>query len=345
MLDDLKLIHVKDKFDALGLAEKQWQQLQHSYSIQIPQGDYRNVVLAGMGGSALAAEFSTQWPGWKVPFNISRSSEIPPHVNESTLFIASSYSGNTEETVAALAKAEEAGATIVVMASGGKLVEIARAKQYPLAELPAIQRPRYGAMYGFKALVSIGEAAGLLAQEGCAQMVTQAATGLQVASASWTPQVAVDQNLAKQVALELMGRTVVVYASPRLYPAAYKWKISMNENAKNTSWSGMFSEFNHNEFVGWTSHPIEKPFAIVYLLSSLDDDRLRKRFALSEKLLSGRWPAPIHIDIQGSTLLEQMLWAVTLGDFVSIYLALLNGVDPIEGDDKDIIEVFKKQLG
>lgn len=139
MLDDLKYIHEKDAQDALGIAERQWQQLEYEFAVDFGNvGDktYDNVVLGGMGGSALAALIGTTWPGLSVPFQIVRDYDIPEYVSEKTLFIASSYSGNTEETLSALEQAEAKNATVVVIAYGGKLEEIAAQKQYPFLKLP-----------------------------------------------------------------------------------------------------------------------------------------------------------------------------------------------------------------
>jgi glucose/mannose-6-phosphate isomerase len=134
---------------------------------------------------------------------------------------------------------------------------------------------------------------------------------------------------------------VVIYAGPLLYPAAYKWKISFNESAKNIAWCNQLSEFNHNEFEGWVSHPIDKPYAVVDLRSKLEHPQIQKRFELSAKLLSGKRPAPLVIEPRGSTLVEQLLWTTALGDFVSIYLAILNGVDPTP---VDLMEKLKRDL-
>jgi glucose/mannose-6-phosphate isomerase len=116
MLDDLKYIHQRDAQDALGIAEKQWQQLQHHFEVPALTGDFNNIVYAGMGGSALAALMSQSWPGYKVPFEVCRSYTVPNYVNERTLFIACSYSGNTEETLEATKQAEARGAKVVVIA-------------------------------------------------------------------------------------------------------------------------------------------------------------------------------------------------------------------------------------
>ena len=125
-------------------------------------------------------------------------------------------------------------------------------------------------------------------------------------------------------------------------PVAYKWKISWNENAKNVAYNGTYPEFNHNEFMGWDSHPIEKPFAVFDLLSDLENPRITRRFALSDQLLSGKRPKATPIQLKGATVLEQLLWGSILADYVSIYVAILNGVDPTP---VDLIERFKKELG
>ncbi len=173
------------------------------------------------------------------------------------------------------------------------------------------------------------------------EQLDSAAEFLQQASQAWVPTVPTSQNQAKQIAQELMGRSVVVYGGPLMFPAAYKWKISVNESAKNVAWCNQYPEFNHNEFMGWSSHPTEKPYAVVDLRSNLEHPRVQKRFVVTERMLSGKRPAPIVVDIQGKTVLEQLLWAVTLGDFVSLYLAVLNGVNPTP---VALIEDFKKAL-
>lgn len=341
MLDDLKYIHEKDAQDALGIAEKQWQQLQ--YFFDIPELDFtvENIVVGGMGGSALAALISQSWPGYKLPFEIMRDYEIPAYVSDKTLFIASSYSGNTEETVEAIGKAKQRGAQIVVISAGGKLEEIARSEGYPYAAIPAGMQPRYASLYNFKAIITILERAGLVNENDASATVYEAGGFVQESVGAWRADVKTNQNEAKQLALELSGATPVVYAGPKLYPAAYKWKISFNENAKNVAWCNQFPEFNHNEFLGWTSHPIEKPYKIIELKSNLEHERTGKRFEVTNKLLSGRWPQPFVVEAKGRTLLEQLLYTIALGDFVSIYLALLNGLNPTP---VDLIEKFKTEL-
>jgi len=345
MLDDLKYIHQRDGQDALGIAERQYKQLEHTFEVtgdrlQVTDG-IENIVFGGMGGSALAGLISVSWPGHKIPFEVCRQYHIPAYVSEKTLFIASSYSGNTEEALSALAVAEAAEAKIVIIAGGGKLQEIAEAKKYPYLAIPKVEQPRYAVLYNLKALITVLEVAGLVKEEQASKTMAQAAGFLKEKVAAWIATVPAKDNPAKKLAEELAGKSVVIYAGPLLAPAAYKWKINFNENAKNVAWWNQLPEFNHNEMIGWSSHPIQKPYAVVDLRSNLEHPRVQKRFEVTEKLLSGRRPAPNIVQIEGETLLEQLLWTIAFGDFVSIYLALLNNINPAP---VELVEKFKLEL-
>jgi len=339
MLDDLKFIHSRDGQDALGIAEKQWQQLDQKFVVDVQPKQFSNIVFAGMGGSALAALVSKSWPGYNLPFEICRNYDDPGYVSAQTLFFASSYSGNTEETLSALEEAEKAGATIVVITSGGKMSEIANRKNYTKVQLMGGLQPRYALFYAFKGIVTVLDAYGLAS--GKTAELTQYSGFVREATAQWRPDVPTAQNQAKQIALELMGKSVVIYAGPKLSPAAYKWKISMNENAKHIAWWNELPEFNHNEMLGWTEQPVQKPYAVIEFKSDLEHPRVQKRFEVTNQVLSGKRPASIVIEPKGETLIEQLLYTIALGDFVSIYLALLNNLNPTP---VDLIEKFKKLL-
>ena len=341
MLDDLKYIHQKDTQDALTFAEKQWYQLHTDFVVKPAVGtkNYSNVVFAGMGGSALAAELFKSWATLSVPFEIIKNYDIPKYVNEDTLFIVSSYSGNTEEALSALAGAEKQHATVVVITSGGQLAKSAKEKDIPLVILPEGFQPRVATLSSLKALITLLDNSGLT--NGLEDELEKASEHIEQAVKQWRPDVATKQNRAKQIALDIIGKSPVIYGGPLLASVAYKWKISFNENAKNVAWCNTYPEFNHNEFVGWSSHPVDKPYAVIDLRSSFDHPQIKKRFELSARLLSGKRPAPIVVEAEGKTELEQLLWTVVLGDFVSIYTALLNGVNPTP---VDLIEKLKKEL-
>lgn len=341
VLDDLKMIHQRDSEDTLGTVAKQWQQL--LYEVDTPSidaGSTRNIIFAGVGGSALAAEIFKSWPKPSIPFEIVRNYDIPNYADDSTLFIASSYSGNTEETLSSLAQAAAKGCKIAVISSGGELEKTAIARNYPFFRVPDGLQPRMAVFYNFATLMHLAVSAGLAGEEKLGEL-KKAAAWLGEQAGSLLPDVPASKNRAKQLAQELMGSSVVIYSGPNMYPAAYKWKININENAKNIAWCNQYPEFNHNEFLGWTSHPIDKPYKVLELRSNLENEKVQKRFMISERLLSGKRPHPEVVTVEGGTQLEQLLWTIQLGDFTSIYLALLNGLNPAP---VELIERLKSEL-
>jgi glucose/mannose-6-phosphate isomerase len=299
-----------------------------------------NIVLGGMGGSGWPALYLKSWAGLKVPFEIVNDYNLPDYVGPNTLFIASSYSGNTEETLAALGEAQRRGAQIAVTTAGGKLMELAKANNHPLFEIPGGIQPRMSSFYFLSAMAYLFEQLNL-ARPSIVEELSATSEWLKGQKDSWRPDVASKDNLAKQIAVELAGKTVIVYSGPKLFPAANKWKICCNENAKNLAWSNQYPEFNHNEFIGWSSHPVDKPFGVVEIRSNLEHERTQKRFVVTEKLLSGKRPAPIVVTPVGENHIQQLLWASMLGDFITIYLALLNNQNPTP---VDLVEKFKAEL-
>jgi glucose/mannose-6-phosphate isomerase len=292
-----------------------------------------------MGGSALAGEFLKTWIGDRmpVPFVIVRDYALPGFVNESTLVIASSYSGNTEESVAALAEAEQRGAKIVVATSGGKLAEIAREKGYPLYLTPGGYQPRMAVLYGVRLLAQLLEGLGML--DGLMDELESVAKWVLPHTVSWRPDVPTIENVAKQIASDVHGHPIVVYAGPSLAYPAMKWKIGFNENAKNIAFYNYFTEFNHNEFIGW-NFPERSGLKVIELRSDLDNAQAVKRFDISNRLLSHAF-APIEVMALGDSRLQQMVWTIVLGEYTATYLALLNGVDPFP---VDLVEKLKKEL-
>lgn len=328
MLDDMNVISQRDPSNALAVAGKEWEQLTAAVTIQnAPKAiPIKNIIVTGMGGSALAAGMAKNWLDMPVPFEVVRRYELPAYVNEHTLVIASSYSGNTEETLSALENAKLRGAQIAVLAAGGRLLQLAQEQGYSYAAIPAGLQPRMAVIYNLRALVKLLNAYGFA--QNAYEEIAANTDWLKGEIAGWMASVPAEDNLAKQLALKAIGKTPVIYAGALMSPVAYKWKISFNENAKNVAFCNELPEFNHNEFIGWTSHPVEKPFAVFDLLSQFEHPQIQKRFMVSDSLLSGRRPHAISVPLEGSNIIAQMLWGSVLGDFVSIYTAILNGVDP-----------------
>jgi glucose/mannose-6-phosphate isomerase len=346
MLDDANVLKQRDSGGALGVAAALYNQAGFEGELVNTDNDGRaitNIVVAGMGGSALAADMAKVLlaPTLPMPFEVVKGYTLPSYASESTLMIASSHSGNTEETVSCLNMAIEHGCQIAVIATGGKLADIATEHEIMLAKIPHDTQPRMAVLYNLRALLRVLHTYSLVDTALYNEMAS-AKDWLRAESELWASDKPTELNYAKQLALVAVGKTPVFYGGSLMAPLAYKWKISWNENAKNVAFWNYLPEFNHNEFIGWTSHPVEKPFAVFDLVSELEHPRIQKRFALSDRLLSGLRPKSTVIPVQGDSVLKQLLWGSILADFVSIYVAILNNVDPTR---VDLIEKFKVELG
>ncbi len=345
ILDNTNTIAQRDPEGALGVIASQYEQARYAVPVQNGTHDNRtitSVVVAGMGGSALAALVAKVLLNQELPltFEVVRTYDLPSYVNDHTLVIASSYSGNTEETLSALEQAQQKGAQIGILASGGKLIEAAQQHDIAYVTLPAGIQPRMAVLYNLRGLFALLENFGVVGDRWLKELGSLS-EWLKTETNQWTPNVPTHHNYAKQLALEAVGKSPVFYGSPLTAPLAYKWKISWNENAKNVAFWNEYPEFNHNEFLGWSSHPVEKPFAVIDLKSKFDRPRVLQRFELSDRLLSGKRPHALTLQLKGETLLAQLVWGSILADFASTYVAILNQVDPTP---VVLIEKLKQEL-
>lgn len=341
MLDNENVINQRDPFGALGAALGEWQLLTETYVLEgdVEPREFANVVIAGMGGSALAGDLLQDWLDLSVPLAVVKEYDLPGYVGKNTLVIASSTSGNTEETISALHQGIEKGATVAVVAAGGKLFDIAVEKGLVRVKQPQYLQPRMGTFGGVMSMLTILEAFGVV--EGKKEEFASGAEWLKDESRHWAPSVPTEHNLAKQLAIFAAGKTPLVFAASSLQSLAYKWKISFNESSKNVSYYNVLPEFNHNEFMGWTSHPVEKPFAVFDLRSNFEHPRVSKRFEITDRMLSGKRPKAQVVGLQGDSLLHEIFWGAVLADMTSIYLGILNGVEPSQ---VDLITKFKQEL-
>lgn len=344
MLDDRNLIVQRDPSDALGamaaLAE------QAGFEPEIVGGTERreitHVVMAGMGGSALAADMVKVLLGaeLRVSVEVVKGYDLPNYVGESTLVIAISHSGNTEETLECYRQARERGSMVAVMATGGALFERAEQDGITRTRVPAGAQPRMSTIYHLRSLL------GLLMEfeltdDRLYREIGDSADWLTGHLNEWAPDVPTEHNYAKQLATQTVGKTAVFYGGQLTAPLAYKWKISWNETAQNVAFWNQYPEFNHNEFMGWTSHPVEKPYAVFDIRSHFERPRITERMELSDRMLSGKRPKAGVLQLQGENVARQFLWAMALADMTSIYGAVLNNVDPTP---VALIEDFKQAL-
>jgi len=345
ILDNSNVIAQRDPEGALKVIASQYEQAQFDAKVESPEHDEReisSVVVTGMGGSALAALMvkALLVKELSIPFDIVRGYDLPAYVHENTLVIASSHSGNTEETLNAYEQARMKNAQIGVLSSGGKLTERASSHGVAHVVVPSGAQPRMSMIYNLNGLLALLETFGVI-ERNWREELASLGGWLQEEISHWTPEVPTEENYAKRLALEGIGKSPIFYGSPLTAPLAYKWKISWNESAKNIAFWNEFPEFNHNEFMGWVSHPIEKPFAVFDLKSSFDTPRIAQRFELTDRLLSGKRPHALTIELKGDTLLAQLLWGAILADFTSTYGGILNNVDPTP---VVLVEKLKEEL-
>ena len=301
------------------------------------------VVVAGMGGSGIGGQLlrSLVAPHCPVPVVPVASSTLPAFAGRGSLVFACSYSGSTEETLAAFESARDRGASIVAITSGGPLAERARTLGHPVVALPAGQPPRSALPYQLLAMLRVMSDLGLAQfDEGQVSEAIQVMSRLAVA---WGPAAAPAANLAKQLARRLADALPVIYAATTdLAPVAYRWKTQVNEHAKTFAVWNAFPELSHNETVGWVRVPGSGTRPAVVILRDRDDgDRTAGEIEATRALAFSGAKSIDEVWSEGEGYLARMLSLVVLGDFTSVYLACLAGIDPTP---IDVITAVKRRL-
>ncbi len=294
--------------------------------------DYRSasrVLIAGMGGSAIGGSLLESYAALdaSVPINVWRSYGLPGYVDDKTLVIAVSYSGNTEETLSAFEAARDRGAKLLAVTTGGRLADLADDWKVPVLRFSYAAQPRATLGYLMTPLVGIVSRLGWIpVQEEAMNAAFLAARNARTA---WQASVPTERNLAKQLARDCQGNEVVIYGAEYLGAVARRWKTQMNENAKNWAFWEEFSELNHNAIVGY-SYPISqhKVVQVLVLRGRQLSEPIQRRIEITEHLLREH-AVPYHlVDAEGNGRLAEMVYLIALGDYTSYYLALLNGADP-----------------
>ncbi|MBI4297917.1 MAG: bifunctional phosphoglucose/phosphomannose isomerase [Chloroflexi bacterium] len=314
-----------------------WQAAQE---FPLPQELYRakRILFLGMGGSAIIGDFLQALA--LAPVQVCRELSLPPGIDADTLVIASSFSGNTEETLSAFAQALETPARKLALAGGGELAEICRAKGVPLFLIDHPGPPRATLAYSTLALAGIAARLGLLQIHRMDVVETANLLDGMVAELDTASPTA--QNPSKGLALRLYGRVPVIYGGDILAPVARRWKTEFNENAKAWAFYEVLPEAGHNAVVGYEFPRSQLLNATLLLLQSAEySPRLRARFRVAQEILAQRGVSHEVVVARGQGALSQMLSLVLLGDYTSYYLACLYQVDPWP---VDIIDFWKKRL-
>lgn len=286
------------------------------------QGEIKNIVIAGMGGSGIAGDFVKEYADYRkseIPIIVHKSNFFPNYINEHTLFIASSYSGNTEETLSVLRSAIHRKAKVVGITSGGEMEKICKEHNCPVLILPQGFPPRTAIAYSMAAMLHV------LSQKG-------------VIFFEWIGDFHITSNildmyqkeirpLAKEIAQKIHNTFPIIYSSC-IEAIALRMRQQLNENSKILCSHHVIPEMNHNELVGWKK--LNAPHSVIMLHTDYTKYKNEERINFCKNVFSELNVPVIEILPKGDELLTQWLYHVNLADWISYELALLNNVDPME---------------
>ena len=295
--------------------------------------EIRNILICGLGGSGIGGTIVSDIISSKVniPIAATKDYSIPNFVNEHTLVIANSYSGNTEETLYALEKCQARGAEIAVITSGGKLKTIAEENKYNKIIIPGNQPPRAMFGYAFTELFFMLNHYGIIDDSFKADF-DKAITLIDTEKADIQKQA---MNLAKK----MYKQTPVIYVAKGFEGVAVRFRQQLNENSKMLGWHNVVPEMNHNELLGWRTNV--DGLAVVYFRNKCDYDRNQIRMDINKKVISKFTSNITEIWSKGDSLIENSLYHISVGDWTSWYLSEMNNVDAIE---IDVIDFLKGEL-
>lgn len=297
-------------------------------------GSYQNVLIAGMGGSGIGADFVRGFvrEHCPLPIQIVKGYALPSGIGSHTLLIASSYSGNTEETLDVVAQAQRLGAQLVCVSSGGKLLEMAKQQQLEHVKLPGgIPSPRACLGYSIVAQMQVLVAKKLAPAELLEQV--------QSAASLLHQEQELIRERAQHLAQAIGSKLPVIYSSTALTPVAIRCRQQFNENAKILCWHHEFPEMNHNELVGWRGEQDE--VAALLLRQRDEHPRVEARLNICKAVFDQYAGASIEVIARGNNLIERSFYLVHLVDWTSLELAKLRQVDPSE---IRIIDFLKEAL-
>jgi glucose/mannose-6-phosphate isomerase len=297
-------------------------------SARVPEHDAPGgLLVCGMGGSAVGGDLAAAAAGDQAtrPIRTVRGYGIEPWTTGNTLVLCASYSGNTEETLASFEAAGAAGARRVVLTTGGRLAEAARMEEVPVIGIPSGMQPRAAVVYMTIAALECAAACG--AAPGLRTEIDAAGALLTQLVEEWGPGSAPDSE-AKALAHKLEGTVPVIYGSGSTMASARRWKTQLNENAKAAAFFSELPEADHNEICGFERGSERAPFAAVLIEDSEQHPRVRERMELTCEAAEKGGVSATRVSARGDNGVERVLSQVLLGDLVSVYVAVLEGVDP-----------------
>lgn len=283
---------------------------------------FANVVISGLGGSGIGGTIVSEIVSEEAtaPILVNKDYFLPAFVNENTLVIISSYSGNTEETVNAMLQAIEKRATVVSVTAGGKVVEIAQKNNLPYILIPGGMPPRSCLGYSLTQLFFVLNAAGIISNRFEKE--------LEKSVALLNKEEERIKKLAQRVAKKLYKKTPIIYSGAGFEGVSVRFRQQVNENAKMLCWHNVIPEMNHNELVGWVDK--NKKLGVVIFRNTSDYARTQNRIENNKEVIAGCTSTIIELYSKGKSKLENSIYLIHIGDWISFYMAQLRNVDATE---------------
>ncbi len=303
------------------------------------------IVFSGLGGSAIGADFIRSYLTYQIPVPIfvNRHYRLPKFVDETTLLIVSSYSGDTEETLSALKDGMNQRAKILAISSGGELGRLSQKHSFPLIQIPGGMSPR--AALGYSVLPLLVALSKIGFKDAYRQEEFQEVQALmaELSQNQYGLKVPFEKNLAKQLAEECFNKYPIIYSGQDYFDVVgLRWRGQIEENSKALSSHHIFPEMNHNELVGWKNpKDFLKDAVVFFLRDQADHKRVQIRMDLSKKVIERYAGRVFELRSQGKGLLARMFSLIHLGDWISVYLATLYQVDPTP---VEVIQFLKSEL-
>ena len=333
---NLAQIKQNDSDDMLHLLSTFSEQCERGWeigeSLKLDRVDKRipnNIVIAGMGGSGIGGDLVKAVLGAQssCPIIVHRGYSLPAFVTSQTLFVAVSYSGNTEETLLSVEKAFAQGADILAVTSGGTLKAFAEAHNLPCAIIPAGQPPRASLGYLLMPILSIFARLGFTPNVNLQSDLEEAIAVLAKLAADFHPEM--PESLPKRLAHALHKKFPIIYAPQELEAIAMRWKGQMNENSKSLAYYSVYPEMNHNEIEGWKHPPgLTQQCYVIQLHDPIAPSQTQRRMGITAELIQPHTADVTQVHSAGKSLLARLLSLIAIGDWTSFYLAILYEQNP-----------------
>jgi glucose/mannose-6-phosphate isomerase len=348
VLDDMGKIREIDRSNMLSFcvdAAKHYQKaakIAEKISLRYPKPE--NIIVAGMGGSGIGGELLKDWARDKaqVPIEVSRDYSLPAYANEKSLVLIVSYSGETEESLSAFLDATKKKCMIHCISSGGSLLEFAEKLNVPYLRVPSGMPPRAALPYLFTPLLKALEK---VIVSSVSEDFSEAIKILERISGENAPEKLARENFSKTLALGIDESVPVVYGFGVYRSVAQRFKQQFNENSKVPSKWEFFSELNHNEIVGWEkAGKLANCFSTIFIRDKNEPNEVRSRIETTKALMRSD-SKMFEVWAQGKSALARMLSVICIGDFTSVYLAILRKVDPTPVSTIALLKEKMKQSG